>query len=222
VMAGGRRSRRTASRLRFCTPMNQENRKRTLYAVGISAALLLSLVLSPLASARQTQVAQPVLSEKDKQTVAAFDERVKAYVKMREGLEEKLPKLSKDAKPEEIEAHKKIFQKLVQGARAGAKQGDVFTADSGAYIRKVIKTELDSQEKKEVRQTVLEAENKAVPIRVNYTYPESEELVEMPPTLLLKLPQLPKQVKFRFVRRNLLLVDRENGLIIDYMTDALP
>ncbi len=206
--------------------MNQENRKRTHFAVGISAALLLSLSLSPLAawpaSARQTQVAQPVLSEKDKQTVAAFDERVKAYVKMREGLEEKLPKLSKDAKPEEIEAHKKTFQKLVQSARAGAKHGDVFTADSMAYIRTVIKTELDSQEKKEVRQTVLEAENKAVPIRVNYTYPESEELVEMPPTLLLKLPQLPKQVKFRFVRRNLLLVDRENGLIIDYMTDALP
>lgn len=202
--------------------MNQENRKRTLFAVGISAALLLSLVLSPLASARQTQDAQPVLSEKDKQTVAEFDERVKAYVKMREGLEEKLPKLSKDAKPEEIEAHKKTFQKLVQSARAGAKQGDVLTADSMAYIRTVIKTELDSQEKKEVRQTVLEADNKAVPIRVNYTYPESEELVEMPPTLLLKLPQLPKQVKFRFVRRNLLLVDRENGLIIDYMTDALP
>ena len=206
--------------------MNQENRKRTHSAVGISAALLLSLVLSPHASrpasARQTQDAQPVLSEKDKQTVAAFDERVKTYVKMREGLEEKLPKLSKDAKPEEIEAHKKTFQKLVQSARAGAKPGDVFTADSVAYIRTVIKTELDSQEKKEVRQTVLEAENKAVPIRVNYTYPESEELVEMPPTLLLKLPQLPKQVKFRFVRRNLLLVDRENGLIIDYMTDALP
>jgi hypothetical protein len=206
--------------------MNQENRKRTHFAVGISAALLLSLALSPLAawpaSARQTQVAQPVLSEKDKQTVAAFDERVKAYVKLREGLEEKMPKLSKDAKPEEIEAHKKTFQKLVQSARAGAKHGDVFTADSMAYIRTVIKTELDSREKKEVRQTVLEAENKAVPIRVNYTYPESEELVEMPPTLLLKLPQLPKQVKFRFVRRNLLLVDRENGLIIDYMTDALP
>ena len=202
--------------------MNQENRKRTHFAVGLPAALLLSLVLSPLASARQTQDAQPVLSEKDKQTVAAFDERVKVYVKLREGLEEKLPKLSKDAKPEEIEAHKKTFQQLVQSARAGAKHGDVFTADSAAYIRTVIKAELDSQEKKEVRQTVLEAETNAVPIRVNYTYPESEELVEMPPTLLLKLPQLPKQVKFRFVRRNLLLVDRENGLIIDYMTDALP
>jgi hypothetical protein len=202
--------------------MNQENRKRTHFAVGVASVFLLASLLSPLASARQTQDTQPVLSEKDKQTVAAFDERVKAYVKLREGLEEKLPKLSKEAKPEEIEAHKKTFQRLVQSARAGAKHGDVFTADSAAYIRTVIKTELDSREKKEVRQTVLEADTKGVPIRVNHTYPETKELVEMPPTLLLKLPQLPKQVKFRFVGRNLLLVDRENGLIIDYMTDALP
>jgi hypothetical protein len=44
----------------------------------------------------------------------------------------------------------------------------------------------------------------------------------MPPTLLLKLPQLPKQVRYRFVNRHMLLVDRENGLIVDYMLNALP
>jgi hypothetical protein len=38
----------------------------------------------------------------------------------------------------------------------------------------------------------------------------------------LKLPELPKQVKYRFVGRNLLLVDSENGLIVDYMPDAFP
>ena len=79
------------------------------------------------------------------------------------------------------------------------------------------------RERVEFRDTVLrEAENKAVPLRVNYPYPESQELMEMPPTLLLRLPQLPKQLRYRFVRQNLLLVDRENGLIVDYMTKALP
>lgn len=73
-----------------------------------------------------------------------------------------------------------------------------------------------------MRETVLEADTKGVPLRVNYTYPETKELVEMPPTLLMKLPLLPKQVRYRFVNRHLLLVDRENSLIIDYMLDALP
>ncbi len=44
----------------------------------------------------------------------------------------------------------------------------------------------------------------------------------MPPTLLLKLPQLPKQLNYRYVGRNLMLVDTDNNIIIDYMLDALP
>jgi hypothetical protein len=67
-----------------------------------------------------------------------------------------------------------------------------------------------------------EAENASVPVKVGSVYPEAAELLEMPPTLLLALPQLPKQVRYRFVGTSLLLVDRENHLIVDYMTDALP
>jgi hypothetical protein len=92
-----------------------------------------------------------------------------------------------------------------------------------ALIRATIKSEFKGKEKQELRKDVLvEADTKAVPLRVNYPYPESEELLEMPPTLLLRLPQLPKQIRYRFVGRNMLLVDRENGLIVDYMLDALP
>jgi hypothetical protein len=57
---------------------------------------------------------------------------------------------------------------------------------------------------------------------VNYPYPDSKEFSQIPPPLLLKLPQLPKEVKYRFVNYHLLLVDSDNDLIIDYMTKALP
>jgi len=33
---------------------------------------------------------------------------------------------------------------------------------------------------------------------------------------------LPQEVRYRFVGKNMLLVDRENNLIIDYMMDVLP
>ena len=142
---------------------------------------------------------------------------------MREALEEKMPKLSKEATPEEIETHKKQFQERVRAARAGAKRGDVFTPEATTLIRKMIKDEFKGRERVELRDTVLrESDTKAVPLRVNYPYPESQELLEMPPTLLLRLPQLPKQLRFRFVGHSLLLVDRENALIVDYMTNALP
>jgi hypothetical protein len=44
----------------------------------------------------------------------------------------------------------------------------------------------------------------------------------MPAKVLLRLPQLPKEAKYRYVGRNLFLVDTDNNLIIDYMLDALP
>ena len=162
------------------------------------------------------------ISAKDHPPIAQFEESVKQYVKLREGLETKLPKLSKDSTPEQIEAHKKSFQEIVRNARLGAKPGDVFKPDVANIIRAIIKNEFQGKDRKELRQTVFEAETQGVAVRVNYPYPESKELVEMPPTLLLKLPQLPKQVRYRFVGTQMLLVDRENGLIIDYMPNALP
>jgi hypothetical protein len=172
--------------------------------------------------AAQTPTPSP-LSPPDKQIVVAFEQRAKDYVKMREALEGKMPKLSTEAKPEEIQNHKQQFQERVRSARAGAKRGDIFTVEAATLIRAIIKDEFKGRDRVELRKTVLqESENKAVPLRVNYPYPESQELLEMPPPLLFRLPQLPKQIRFRFVGSNLLLVDRENGLIVDYMTNALP
>ncbi|HEY2963389.1 MAG TPA: hypothetical protein VGJ37_13280 [Pyrinomonadaceae bacterium] len=159
----------------------------------------------------------------NKQIANAFEKRVKDYVKLREDIEAKMPKLSTEAKAEEIETHKKEFQDAVRAARANAKHGDIFTPEAAAMIRAIIKDEFKGKDRVELRKTVLvESEVKALPLRVNYPYPEAKEQLEMPPTLLLKLPQLPKQIRYRFVGRNMLLVDRENGLIIDYMTNAIP
>ena len=98
----------------------------------------------------------------------------------------------------------------------------MFTPAVAEYLRRVIKTEFKGSERVELRETILEADTAGVPLRVNYPYPETKELTQMPPTLLLKLPQLPKEVKYRYVGRHLLLVDTDNGLIVDYMTNALP
>jgi hypothetical protein len=171
---------------------------------------------------QQTVTAQSVLSPQEKQVIAEFEKQAKDYSKLRERIEERMPKLSKEATAEQIESHKVSFQKAVQSVRNSAKQGDIFTPAAAQLIRKIIKNEFKGKERVELRQTVFEAETKGVPVKINFAYPDSKELVEMPPTLLLSLPQLPKQLRYRFVGSNFLLVDRENGLIIDYITNALP
>lgn len=199
--------------------MKSKIRSGRVFLTGLAVALLASCVPVCVSHAQGPQV---TVAPKHAQAFEAFEARVKEYVAMREGIEGKLPKLPKDATPEQIEAHKAAFQDAVRAARSGAKQGDLFAPVLAGHIREVIKSETKPKEKQEVRETVLESEVKGVPLRVNHPYPESEELLEMPPTLLLKLPQLPKQVRYRYVGRSLLLVDRENALIIDFMPDALP
>jgi hypothetical protein len=186
------------------------------YYSSIIFLLLCCLVM------QQNAAAQNALSPQDKKIIAEFEKRAKDYSKLRESIEEKLPKLSKEATAEQIEAHKVTFQKSVQSARNGAKQGELFMPPASVLIRKIIKTGVQGKDRVELRKAVLEAETKGVPLKINFPYPESKEIVEMPPMLLLTLPQLPKQLRYRFVGRSLLLVDRENGLIVDYMTNALP
>ena len=206
--------------------MKHAIRDRACITVVASVALCLALTVTSFTAApafAQTQPTKVALSVADKRVVSAFEKRVKEYARLRERIESRMPKLSKDASPEQIEAHKTAFQEKVRAARAGARPGQLFRPEIVNFIRATIKDEFKGKERQELRRDVLvEAENKTVPVRVNYPYPETQELLEMPPTLLLRLPQLPKQVRYRFVRGNLLLVDRENGLILDYMTDALP
>jgi hypothetical protein len=204
-----------------------KHKMRSLKFSASGAALIFSLLCAPLPSpAQQTAAPQPdplaALSVKDRETVVAFQERAKDYSKLRESIEDKMPKLSKESTPEEIEAHKKAFEERVRAARTDAKPGQMFTPDITTFIRALIRREFKGTERRQLRESALEADTKGVPLRVNYAYPETKEQLEMPPALLLKLPNLPKQLRYRFVGRNMLLVDRENNLIVDYMLNALP
>jgi len=189
----------------------------------IASLLAFALLLAPaIAGSAQNPSSGVAIRATDRKTVAVLESRAKAYVKLRNRIERKLPKLSKDSTPEQISAYKKAFEAGVRSARAGAKPGDIFTAGTAEYLRRLIRTEFKGQDRGELKETILEAETAGIPLKVNYPYPESMEVSTVPPTLLLKLPQLPMELNFRFTGRHMLLVDKENGLILDYLLSALP
>ena len=176
--------------------------------------LLVSQVNTASAIQSQDATADPA--------VAAFNERVKQYVKLRKKAEGLPPKLSKKSQPEAIEANLATLQASISSARSDAKPGDLFTSDIAQYIRRAIRREFKGERLRKLRETIREADAKGVPMRVNVPYPETKELIEMPPTLLLSLPALPKELNYRFVGGYLLLVDKEARLIVDYMAGAVP
>jgi len=107
--------------------------------------------------------------------VAAFNRHVKDYLKQRQRAEKKLPKISKESTPEQIEAYQKSFVEALRAMRAGTQQGYIFTPEFTKYVRTTIQTEFPQRDKMEIKQTILEADTKGVPLKVNYPYPETKE-----------------------------------------------
>jgi len=168
-------------------------------------------------------LAEPVVvTPADKAAIEAFEKQVKEYIALRNKARENAPKLSKDSTPEQIQAYRTALELSLRNARPNAKRGEFFLPATADFIRRTLKTEFQGKDRQELREKIFEMETKSVVMRVNYPYPHSAEFSEMPATLLTKLPQLPKELRYRFVGRNLLLVDRESDVIIDFMPDALP
>jgi len=184
-------------------------------ALRLTISIYVGVLWALVASANAQSVSE-------KQAVKMFESEVQEYVKLRNSVRENVPKLPKEATPEQIHTFMMAFQDATRAARSGAKPGEIFKPAISEAIRATLKNHFRGEDRVELRKTVFEAENKSVPLRVNYPYPQSKEYTEMPPKLLLELPQLPKELRYRFVGRNMLLMDRENNLIVDYMVNALP
>ena len=75
---------------------------------------------------------------------------------------------------------------------------------------------------KETRQALQEDKPEVASFKVNGPYPDKEPVATMTPNVLQALPALPKDIEYRFIRKNLILRDSRANLIIDYMTNAIP
>lgn len=197
-----------------------------IHCARVSWITLITTTLAvTVAFAQQTEspaLAPPPVTPAEKAVIEAFENQVKEYVKLRKKARENAPKLSKDATPEEIQAYRTALEDSLRAARKGAKRGDIFLPEVGAYIRRTLKKEFQGNDRKDIRDIAFETELTGVVLRVNYPYAQSAELSEMPATLLAKLPQLPNELRYRFVGNNIILVDRESNLIIDFMPNAVP
>ena len=61
----------------------------------------------------------------------------------------------------------------------------------------------------------------AVPIEVNGRYPAGVPFATTPYPVLLALPPLPPGLEFRFVGKDLILLDQPADVILDYMRNAI-
>ena len=158
----------------------------------------------------------------DARALADFEARLKQYLALHNKLEDTLPKLSKEATPEDIEKHQRALGRMIADARRGAKQGDFFTREIRSVIRRLLARVFGGPDGRQLRASIMDENPGPIKLAVNGRYPDTIPLSTMPPQVLEALPKLPEELEFRFIGDRLILMDVHAHIILDIIEDALP
>jgi hypothetical protein len=149
--------------------------------------------------------------------VADFSARVWDYSELRSELEKGLPPLRVTDDPAEIRRAVRALAKRIRVARAGAKQGDMFTPTISVEFRKVLILEMDAN----TWAAIMDDNPGELSNEINGSYPEGKPLSTVPPNILALLPRLPDDIQYRFLGRHLILLDTRANVILDRIPFAI-
>jgi hypothetical protein len=86
-------------------------------------------------------------------------------------------------------------------------------------FKRLLRPEAKQQATKEAMK---EDKPQVLSFKVNGPYPDKQPVGTVPPNVLAALPQLPKDIEYRFIDKHLILRDARANLIIDYVLNAIP
>jgi len=146
--------------------------------------------------------------------------RAKQYLDFRKKIAGSAPRPT--GTPAKITEAQRELANKIRVARAGVKQGAIFTPEIAEFVRRQIASALAGADGQKIRFSLQNAEPVNLTLQVNESYPEKIPLQSTPPSLLLNLPELPKGLEYRLVGRELVLRDVDANIIVDYVPNALP
>lgn len=179
----------------------------------ITLSLTLGLVL-----AASTACAQKPPVNRQAEVLADFKARVEKYVEMTKTADDGLTPLRETSDPAKIKEAQVALQQRVIAARPAAKHGDIFTPAIIARFRSLLRPEVKDRATKEM---IADDNPGNMPYKVMAPYPDAEPLSTVPANVLAALPELPKEIEYRFVGKHLILRDARADLIIDYIPNIV-
>jgi hypothetical protein len=150
-----------------------------------------------------------------------FFDHVRAYMKIHEAAEARVPSLKETSDPKQVSGREKALADAIRVERAGAHQGDVFSRSAASEIGLIVAEDFKARPLRIQKAILVEVPVK-VPPAINTDYPTTLPLATVPPSLLLKLPTLPEELEYRFLGRHLILRDIKANLIVDFIPDVVP
>jgi hypothetical protein len=218
------------------------------YVLPFSALVLSGLLAAGCASTpapvplppqqAESSLVPPQVIEMDAETLEEFLGEVEKYVWLRRSVLAHIRAATAESSGEQVSARLRASTQAVVAYRRGKKRGNIFTKDAEAAIRRTLRREFSGPDGPGLIKGVQQGNpanegnpSPANPTRdvkfpvalvVNGIYPDAAPFSSVPPSLLLKLPPLPDEVRYRFVGRALILRDTEANVILDFIPDVVP
>jgi hypothetical protein len=176
------------------------------------------LVVATLAAMAATCASTGATSTSDP-AKAAFLQRVKDYVALRQKADETLPRLSETDTPAKISAHEHALADLIRKQRADVREGDVFGPAHDFFVHTI--REDWHRRSAAAREAIMGELPGQIRPTINTPYPTTYPLITFPPTLFEKLPTLPDGLEYRLLGAHLILRDVKSNLIVDVIPDVI-
>ena len=152
-----------------------------------------------------------------------FTEGLAKYVQMRQAIESSVHAQKPTNESEQIADREHQLAGLLADARRDARRGEIFTDDAEKEFHQIIRKAFKEPGGRAMRQTMRERDPvKRIVLKVNGIYPDNQPRTTMSPTLLNRLPALPKELAYRVIGRALVLQDTKTNLIVDFIRNAIP
>jgi hypothetical protein len=208
------------------TATGWEQRRRTSLAwiLALVCAVSSALAPQPCASAGRGQSAQSEHErELDEQALEEFKEELDEYVELRRKLDAKVAPLPTEAEPARVHAHELALAKFIAASRARAQEGDLFVSEVRPLVLRRLREVMAGPAGRELRAKAGEEwPGKVIRPRVNGRYPDEIPLSTVPYSVLSALPPLPAELEYRFLGRDLILLDVDARIIVDILRGAIP
>jgi hypothetical protein len=178
----------------------------------------------------------PPRTSADAKGLTEFSNAVQGYVSLHRRVAEALPKLPDRAEPATVTAYQKTLAEAIRKSGRRPSQGHVFVPNIQPFFKRLLAPELTGPGSGETREKVGEGnpepakglprdpdvKPKDVPLVPLADYPVDAPVSTVPPPVLLRMPQLPKELDYRFVGKNLVLRDTVANIVVDFIPKAVP
>lgn len=151
----------------------------------------------------------------------AFIDRIRQYVEFHNNVEKMVPALTETSDPAKIAARQKALGETLIKQRPDAKQGDFFIKEYQPILRKIIHDDFAKRSAADRKALIVELP-KGIKLDVNSIYPTTLPLATAPANLLKALPELPPELEYRIVGRDLVLRDVTGNVVVDIMPNVFP